>query len=85
MTELQLKKVLDDVTCIIHDLRVLMDYVESLDPSLYRHFYMCWNKLCNVQSSGVRFLDDYKPFCFDSRNCSDYGFGCSICSHRPKK
>ena len=84
MTIEQLKKVCDDVSRIIYSLRVLMNYVETLDPSLYQHFYLCWNKLCNVESSAKRFLADYKPLCFDSKNCPNYGFGCDNCSHRPQ-
>lgn len=84
MNQVDLKKVVDDVSRIIHDLRVLMDFVESKDKSLYLHFYMCWNKLCNVQSSGARYLENYKPLCFDSSNCPNYGFGCDTCMNRPK-
>ena len=83
MTTEELKKVVDDVSRVIYSLRQLMDYVQSKDSSLYYQFYLCWNKLCNINSSGMKFLQDYKPLCFDSKNCPNYGFGCPTCSNRP--
>ena len=68
MDYIDLQRVSDLSSDAIKSVRVLLDYVQGRDLNLYRHVYMCWDKLCNVQSSADKVLKS-RPKCPDPHNC----------------
>lgn len=69
---------------VIQDLRLVMDYVEHKDASLYTQLYTVWDKLLNVKNSALRRLNS-RPVCPDRSNCPGWigGFGCENCDFKP--
>lgn len=69
---------------VIHDLSLVMDYVEKKDLRLYADLSTTWNRLLNVKNSALRRLNS-RPVCPDRSNCPGWigGYGCDDCDYKP--
>lgn len=84
MEYIEIQKVRELSDKAIDSVRELLDYVQERDINLYRHVYMCWDKLCNVKSASIYCLKR-RPVCPDRSNCPGWiqGHGCDNCNYRP--